>query len=222
MPDSLWDLGEWSGFPGEKLALTLISCPFCLERGNFSVEHHATKKKPNGTKVWTFDTLKCGHCAGYVLVFWSAGEDLSDHHDFRVLPRPAKLGGFPGFRPAPLGGFWRQTHNNLKDQNWDAATVMARSALQSALRDKKAVGANLKQEIANLSSTGVLPPLMRDWSHNVRELGNESAHPQPGQPPPSPADARDIVHFLDFLLEYLYNLPNRIKLYRERKGGADE
>jgi hypothetical protein len=34
----------------------------------------------------------------------------------------------------------------------------------------------------------------------------------------SPQDAHDIVAFLDFLLEYLYDLPNRIAKYRARKG----
>lgn len=218
MANSWWDLGEWSGHHGGKLALYQITCPFCMERGNFVVAHHAEKKKPNGTKVLNFDTLKCGSCASYVLVFWSASSDHAGIHDYRVLPWPQKLENFPKHWPDQIGRFWLQAHRNLKDQNWDAATVMARSALQITLREHKAVGANLKQEIEDLASKGVLPPLMKDWSHNVRELGNESAHPQPGQAPTTPQDARDIVHFLDFLLEYLYDLPYRIKSYRERKN----
>lgn len=105
----------------------------------------------------------------------------------------------------------------MKDRNWDAATVMARSALQLALRSNGAKGANLKQEIDDLASKGILPPLMQDWSHNVRELGNESAHPSPDQEPTSPRDASDIVGFLDFLLQYVYTLPKNIKEYRGRK-----
>ena len=55
---------------------------------------------------------------------------------------------------------------------------------------------------------------MVEWSHNVRELANDSALPQPGQAAPLPKDAQDVVQFLDFLLEYLYDLPHRIKNYR--------
>lgn len=222
MINSWWDLGEWSGHSGNKLALYQITCPFCMERGNFDVEHHTAKKKPNGSKVLNFDTLKCGNCAGYVMVLWSVSSDHSDHHDYRALPWPLKLETFPEHWPEPVGRFWLQAHRNLRDQNWDASTVMARSALQAALRQHNAVGANLKQEIDNLASSGVLPPLMKDWAHNVRELGNESAHPQPSQAPATPQDSRDIVQFLDFLLEYLYDLPHRIKSYRERKSDKPE
>ena len=95
---------------------------------------------------------------------------------------------------------------------------MARSALQAALRDNKAQGKTLKAEIDDLASKGILPPLMKEWSDNVRELGNISAHPKPGQPPTTPEDARDIVEFLNFLLEYLYTLPRRINDYRSRRS----
>ncbi len=58
---------------------------------------------------------------------------------------------------------------------------------------------------------------MKDWAHVVRELGNDSAHPQPSDKPTSSKDAADIVGFLDFLLEYLYGLPKRIAEYRGRQ-----
>jgi hypothetical protein len=58
---------------------------------------------------------------------------------------------------------------------------------------------------------------MKDWSTHVRELGNDSAHPDPQAPPTAKEDARDVVKFLDFLLRYLYDLPHDIKRYRERQ-----
>lgn len=79
---------------------------------------------------------------------------------------------------------------------------MARSAVQATMRDKKAVGKDLYHEIEDLAAKGDLPPLMKEWSHEVRELGNDSAHPKPGTPPPTEQDARDIVEFLDSLLLY--------------------
>ena len=78
--------------------------------------------------------------------------------------------------------------------------MMARSALQATMRHKNAKGSNLKAEIENLATTGVLHPLMKDWSTEVRELANDSAHPKPGDPPPNPKDARDVVQFLDLSL----------------------
>lgn len=217
MPSSWWELGEWRGYSGNKLATHRITCAFCGESGNWSLEHHAEKKKPNGNKKLNFDTLKCGSCAGYVMILWSGTEIGDGAHDYKVLPWPLKLEKFPKHWPSEVGRFWLQAHRNLRDENWDASAVMARSALQVALRDQKAAGTNLKQEIADLAKKGVLPPLMADWSDNVRILANDAAHPVPGQPAPSPNDAQDIVRFLDFLLEYLYDLPKRIRDYTERK-----
>jgi hypothetical protein len=62
-----------------------------------------------------------------------------------------------------------------------------------------------------------LPPLMQEWAHNVRELGNDSAHPKPDQMPTTAKDATDIGKFMDFLFEYLYGLPKRIQDFRDRK-----
>ena len=215
--NSWWDLGEWSGFDGEKLAIWRITCPFCLEQGHFSIEYHAEKNKPNSKKKLNFDTLKCGNCAGYVMTLWSATASFgSNLHNFKVLPWPLRIDSYPDHWSEEVGRYWLQAKRNLSDENRDAAALMARSSLQVALRDSGGVGSSLKREIEDLSSKGILPPIMKDWSDNIRELGNDSAHPKPGQPPTEPRDAKDIVNFLDFLLEYLYTLPHRIEQYRKR------
>lgn len=221
--DSWWQLGEDYGQSGENLALYQITCPFCLERGNFDTAFHAEKKKPNSSKKLNFDTLKCGNCGGYVMVLWSASEHgfLQGLHNFRVLPWPLNFEKYPEHWPEAVGRYWLQAKRNIQDENWDAVVVMARSALQLALRDNNAIGNNLKQEIDNLAEKGILPPIMKEWSNCVRELGNDSAHPNPLQNPTNAQDAQDIVSFLDFLLEYLYSLPYRIQQYRKRGKKSD-
>ena len=57
---------------------------------------------------------------------------------------------------------------------------------------------------------------MMDWSNEVRELGNKSAHPNPGETPSSAQDAGALVRFLDFFLECIYSLPHRIEEFRQR------
>lgn len=216
---SWWDLGEHIGQLGDSLALYRIECPFCEEKGNFSTASHLEKKKPNSSKILNFDTLKCGNCAGYVMVLWSVNEygGSQNLHDYRVLPYPLKLTGAPEHWPPDIQRYWLQAQKSLEIENWDAAVVMARSALQIALRQHKATGKDLKAEIDDLASKGILPPLMREWSDEVRELGNDSAHPKPNQKPTESENAKDIVEFLDFILDYLYNLPKQIQDYRSRR-----
>jgi hypothetical protein len=211
--DSWWDLGEFRGFEGDQLALYRITCPFCAERGNFSVAAHLDKKKANSDKRLNFDTLRCGSCGGYVMCLWSAGSRL---HDCHLLPWPIRIDSYPEHWPKDVGRFWMQAHRSLADENWDAAAVMTRSALQAALRDKGAAGDKLHREIDDLAANGLLPPIMKEWAHELRELGNDSAHPKPGQPAVEPQDAKDIARFLDLLLEYLYSLPHQIAAYRRR------
>ena len=42
---SWWSLGEGSGYRGDKLPMYEITCPFCLEKGNFKTVFHAEKRK---------------------------------------------------------------------------------------------------------------------------------------------------------------------------------
>jgi len=93
--DSWWQLGEGSGYHGEELAIYQITCPFCLERGNFKTIFHVEKKKPNSDKKLNFDTLECGNCKRYVMVLWSASEYGHGRrlHDYKVLPWPLKYEG---------------------------------------------------------------------------------------------------------------------------------
>ncbi len=171
--NSWWSLGDHSGYYGEG-PIHRIACPFCMEEDNFKTVAHFEKKKANSEKRLNFDTLECGNCKGYVMTLWSRGE-YGELYDCRVLPWPIRLESHPEHWPSDVGRYWLQAKKNLKDENWDAAVLMARSALQLALRDKKAKGKTLKEEIEDLAAKGILPPIVKDWSHEVRELGNDSA-----------------------------------------------
>jgi hypothetical protein len=223
--ENWWDLGEGIGYQGSELALFRITCPFCLEKGNFSFEHKATKKKPNSSKVLHFDTLKCGNCAGYVMVLWSAsefGRPGRGLHGFHVLPWPLRINDYPEHWTETVGRYWIQAHRSAKDENWDAASMTARSALQVALREQGAQAKSLKGEIDILAAKGILPPHMKDWAHELRELGNEAAHPDQATAKAEPKDVLDVIEFLDFLLQYLYDLPYAIKEYRKRRNTENQ
>ena len=218
--DSWWELGESFGYSGDRLEIWRITCAFCGEQGHYSLAYHVEKKKPNSDKKLNFDLYQCHNCLGHVQVLWSASENASitgGLYDYRVQPRPLSGKREPSENwPEGMKRFWVQAHDSMVNENWDAAAVMARSALQFVVRERGAIGANLKSEINDLATKGVLHPLMQEWSHEVRELGNDSAHPKPADVPTEPQDARDIVNFLDFLLSYLYDLPKRISEYRKR------
>jgi hypothetical protein len=149
------------------------------------------------------------------MVFWSGGNGL---HQFRTVPWPLQIDKHPESWPKDVGRFWLQAKQAQTNRNWDSAAVMARSALQLALRHAGAEGRDFYHEIDNLAATGALPPLMKEWAHEVRLLARDPAHPQPGDKPPSPADVQDATRFLDYLLQYLFTLPHDIAEFRKRKA----
>lgn len=221
--ESWWQLGEGMGFSGNTLEVWRITCAFCGEKGNFGLAFHAEKKKANSSKKLNFDLYQCRNCMGFVHVLWSAqefGSSMQGLYNFYVLPAPIGKPRPSDCWPENVQRYWTQAHEALRRESWDAAVVMARSALQLALRDKGAVKGTLYSEIENLASKGILPPLIKDWSHEVRDLGNDSAHPDSQAPQPSSQDAEDIVHFLDSTLMYLYDFPKHVSDYRQRRQSA--
>ncbi|HEY2248480.1 MAG TPA: hypothetical protein VGH70_13635, partial [Bradyrhizobium sp.] len=44
-----WDLGEWSGTPGQTLAIHQIGCAFCGAEGSFEIINHVERKKAGST-----------------------------------------------------------------------------------------------------------------------------------------------------------------------------
>jgi len=217
-----WDLGEWSGHSGHVLETHNIPCAFCGAVGNFGTVQHLERKKPgNGRKQLNYDTLQCGNCGNYMFAFWSAGmfgHGSGAAHDYKVLPWHQSTSGYPKHWPPDVGQYWVEARRSIEGKNWTAAAVMARSAVQLVLRTHGATGKNLKEEINDLAAKGLILPIMKEWGHEVRELGNEGTHPQPGSTGTSEKDTKDVVEFLNFLMTVMYNLPEQIKEYRKRKS----
>src|ERR1700730_10941938 len=165
--ESWWELGEWSGHSGNTMQLWRQTCPFCREQGNFALSHHAEKQKGSSKKKLNFDLCQCLNCMAYVQVFWSAAERAIGHslYDFMALPWPIGKASPSENWPPDVHGFWVQAHETLGIENWDAAALMARSAVQVTMRDKGAVWKDLYNEIEDLAPKGNLPPLVKDWSH---------------------------------------------------------
>jgi hypothetical protein len=216
-----WDLGEWTGRPGHVLAMHEIPCAFCSSVGNFGVVNHLERAKANDArKVLNYDTLQCGNCGNYMFAFWSAGRHSHGSgasHDYKVLPWQQSTTTFPKHWPPDVGNYWMEARRSIEGKNWTAAGLMARSAIQLVARAHGATGKNLKEEIDDLATKGKLLPIMQEWAHEVRVLANEGTHPKPGTTGTDEKDAKDVVEYLGFFMQVMYNLPHQIEQYRARK-----
>ncbi len=92
------------------------------------------------------------------MVMWSAGVRL---HGYHQLPYPIITTRMPKHWPAEVGRYWLQAQRNIEGSNWDAAALMARSALQLLLRRENASGNSLVKEIDDIASKGLIPPIRK-------------------------------------------------------------
>jgi hypothetical protein len=210
-----WDLGEHSGYRGSDLATHQIECAFCGESGNFETINHLDRKKAGDSdKKLNYDTLKCVNCGNYIFAFWSASYSM---HDYHVVPWRRNTSSYPKHWPDDIGTYWLEAKRSIEAQNWTAAALMARSALQLIARLNDAKGENLKQELDDLAARGIILTTMREWADEIRYLGNEGAHPKPGSTGADVKNAKDVVEFLTTLMTVMYDLPKKINDYRSRK-----
>lgn len=211
-----WEFGSYSGESGAELVTRYIECAFCGEEGNWEPYTHSARSNGHGKKL-NYDIYKCVDCGNLTQVFWSGGNSL---HDYHQMPWPRRTRSFPKHWPEDVGRYWLQAQRNIDASNWDAAALMARSALQLLLRHEQASGRTLQKEIDDLASKGELPPIIVEWSHDIRLLGNEAAHPKPGSEGVTQEEARDVVKFLRVLLTLMHDLPKEIADFRAQRVKA--
>jgi Domain of unknown function (DUF4145) len=197
------------------------NCLRVLWCGRFETVQHIQRKKPGSSrKVLNYDTLQCGNCGNFMFVFWSAGEHSHGSgamHGYHVLPWHWSTTTYPKHWPDDVGRYWVEARRSIEAKNWTAAALMARSAIQLVARSHGAKGSILKQEIDDLADKGLILRIMKDWSHEVRELANEGTHPQPGSTGTNEKDAKNVVEFLTFLMRVMHELPKQIEDFRKRK-----
>lgn len=219
--ESWWELGEGVGYSGHTPVLALVACPHCGYKGNFTREFHKERTSPELHKTLHFEILKCNECLLYMFLMWSPSSfgGRSGMHGFRAYPPSLKTyPDAPDHWPEQVGRAWEQAHKSIDTKSWDAAAAMAGRSLQAAVRQLGATPGNLKDEINELGTKGILPKSMVDWAQEIRIIRNIGAHPDPLETSVDPDDAKDIVKFLDYFLVYTYNLPKEIQDYKARRG----
>lgn len=165
--------------------------------------------------------MRCQNCEGVVY----------SRIPFEVLPDGGKRSGPPIFYPeirseAPedypldVRENFSEALRSLNVNNPRAAVVMTRSALQAAMREHEAKGANLKEEIEDLAARHVFPDSLKDWAHELRDGGNLVAHPEPGKHVEM-QDAEELIALAESIFEYLYVIPKELERRRQRLSGQE-
>lgn len=87
--------------------------------------------------------------------------------------------------------------------------IAIRRTLEMMCKDKGEQGRNLFEMLKNLSAKGTLPPILGDMASVLRELGNAAAHADEAKFNNDMVSS--MIEFTQIILDYVYNLPNRIQ-----------
>ena len=139
----------------------------------------------------------------------------------RVYPELQEL-TVPQNTPENIARNYKTALRNLDsgaDADFEAAGILVRKALETAVNESNAQGANLKQKIDNLADNLIITRHMQQWAHEIRVIGNEAAHEDT---PLTREDAVDAVNFTEMLLTYLFTLPGMIEERRNRRNAPVE
>lgn len=112
----------------------------------------------------------------------------------------------------------------VKVKNIDGAicAIAIRRTLEMMCKEKGETKGNLFIKLQKLSQKGILPPIINDMAGVLREVGNSAAHADEefkSELVPS------MIEFTTIILDYVYNLPNRIADIQEaihlKEGSAN-
>lgn len=151
---------------------------------------------------------QCAGCERPTLLVYEVltstyGGSLSIHASFPTGRAPRR-GHLPESIERDRAEAWNCHYAGLNR----AAILMARSALQRAVRHLSTFRGTLNTELDNLVSEGVITQQLRQNANEVRLSGNDVAHPEE-LTDVSESDAKDSLVFMDDFLETTIEIPLR-------------
>lgn len=165
--------------------------------------------------------LQCAHCHnGVVGKYYGAAEfenwirtegQTPPPHLLGLWPK-AELPDAPNYLPDNIRSFYFQGFDSLRRKSYDAAGTMFRKCLDVTLKRIHSEGkGTLRKRIDALPQELGITPAMKEWAHEIRDLGNDAAHEEE---PFTESEAKALHAFTEMFLTYTFTLP---RMLEERK-----
>jgi hypothetical protein len=203
-------------------ALISLDCPHCRTvKAAFSAQ--SFQPSPPGQSTVFIMLFQCQVCwegiiakfqAPHQQVFhqWLQGQstphtNMGQISLIRYWPAQVETKA-PDHVPDNVTSFYLQGMDNVARKNYDAAGTMFRKSLDTALKHLDPSGkGTLQHRIDNLPATVAITPAMKEWAHEIRELGNDAAHEED---PFTEDEATTLKNFTELFLTYTFTLPGML------------
>ena len=221
------------------MAVVVLDCPHCEALSmTFQViaGHHVRDvHNPSGTDLIELAmACVCSRCNSGVFLHVLCTDRGLDWHEPKSLDDmiAQRMHNYPGARhrraleylPENIGTFYDQAEDNIRRGNWDAAGLMARKTVETALAAIDPESAKLKfyDRIDAVEKAGQITKDLGVWAHQVRIGGNEAGHEEETY---GEVDATELVLFAELFLLYVFTLPGMLedrKSRRESRAAGEE
>jgi hypothetical protein len=178
--------------------------------------------KWDNTKAIESLSFTCGHCGK--IVASNQGYASSDLHRIRVCPHCTKPSFFgpnnssqipsvaPGVEvgqlPKDIESLYREARNCVAISSYTAAVLTCRKLLMNiGVAEGADPGKKFVSYVEHLATKGYVPPNCRGWVDHIRTKGNEANHEIVLM---NKADAEELISFVEMLLKFIYEFPNRV------------
>ncbi|MGJ7490224.1 DUF4145 domain-containing protein [Variovorax sp. ZT4R33] len=209
----------------------VLNCPHCLANNmGFTYRgQYQYSPSPNERMV----LASCNACHKPVvaqlknpnLQGWDAAKlegDLLHHRDLQtraVWPKPVTVSA-PDAVPDKVARTFIEAAEARHRRSWNAACGMYRRAMELSLKEfaPDVEAWKLEKRIDKLAAEHRITADMQTWAHELRLDGNEALH---GDADATEEMTEQMHHLAQFLLIYLYTLPNQIQAARARRDGSE-
>jgi len=115
--------------------------------------------------------------------------------------------------PEDIALLFREARDCIKSSLYNASVLTARKLLMHIAVDRGAdEDMRFIEYVQYLAKEGFVPPGGQGWVDHIRQMGNEANHEIQ---PMDREDAEELVTFLEMLLKFVYEFPNRIPNQQE-------
>lgn len=196
-----------------------IYCPFCTRLAIFTLGNHSFDPQRNTMSA----SSVCPGCKKVVRVWALEPGSASDNSkrtltELWIYPAPSndvKLMDGVDRLPAKVRREYTSATNVFRGGEWNATALCCRRALEAIVQDllKESPGKeSLSDQLRRLPGKVDLSKPLTSLADTLRKGGNLGAHfNEEGEP--DQATARQMVEFVEYLMRYLYVLPDEVESF---------
>lgn len=153
---------------------------------------------------------------------WQASNlKLLDRRGFELMSQLPKLDlEIPDGLPEKVDLAYERAEKSYKGGNWDGATIQFRRSIELACKSLGYTSGNLKKKIDDAHNSGKIAESLKDWAHEIRGFGNETAHDDPLPEAEAEALAKDTREFAELFMTYVFTMPDRIATRQGQASAA--